>query len=758
MELLKKDITLGFYNDTGLINLPVSQYDTERVISIAFTNDGKRFALPENTSVFLKAVKPDGKQINTDEWCSIQEGRAIIKVAKQLSAVPGIVKCELVLSDSTGKQYTSSHFNIVVSKSVHNDENLTSSDTYKNIIDVLLELETLKKDLVYRKDKDQPGGVPSLDENAKIPRHELYDANLDQPGAVRLVDSTESASVTEAATPNSVKMIRDALQSHTDDTGNPHAVTKEQVGLGNADNTSDADKPVSTAQRDAIDTSLLEAKSYTDVHTENGTIHVSAEEKNRWDDACEALNSEISRATETETEIADHLAREVARLDEVTSRVTYGICTTAAETASKTVVCDGFRFTDGAEITVKFTAANLAANPTLNVNDTGEKPIYYRGRPIFAKYLAADSTYAFRYNGAQYELVGDIDSGNGASAEEIGVLENLLTQDRQNLVAAINSLTLSYAETMAILGGVKAITVTLDAADDANVEGQTVTLRNVTTGEETSQSYADGGIAFAVYGDMPYDITVDALSHHITPDPVRICLSDTDTGAVHLPYRVNALNDLPWAKIAEYAETGRAAALFSLHDAKEVDLTDGNKITVEIIGFDHDILTDSEEQTAGITFAMKNCLKKDFTMNTTNTNVGGWKDSEMRSRRITEEFYDLLPPDMQSALKQVDKQTSAGNNSTAIDTTADNVFLLSSVETGVTGLSTPYTQEGTAYPGFSDNASRIKHSDTDNSACTWFLRSPYKGNTTGFKTINQSGADSNATANTTQGLVVGFCV
>ncbi len=102
MELLSKDITLGFYNDTGIINLPVSQYDTERVISIAFTNDGKRFSIPENTYVFLKAVKPDGKQIDTDEWCSIQDNRVAIKVSKQLTAVPGTVKCELVLSDNTG--------------------------------------------------------------------------------------------------------------------------------------------------------------------------------------------------------------------------------------------------------------------------------------------------------------------------------------------------------------------------------------------------------------------------------------------------------------------------------------------------------------------------------------------------------------------------------------------------------------------------------------------------------------------------------
>ena len=38
------------------------------------------------------------------------------------------------------------------------------------------------------------------------------------------------------------------LTAHTGNTSNPHSVTKAQVGLGNVDNTSDADKPVSTAQ------------------------------------------------------------------------------------------------------------------------------------------------------------------------------------------------------------------------------------------------------------------------------------------------------------------------------------------------------------------------------------------------------------------------------------------------------------------------------------------------------------------------------
>lgn len=43
------------------------------------------------------------------------------------------------------------------------------------------------------------------------------------------------------------------LAAHIADTANPHAVTKAQVGLGNADNTSDASKPVSTATQTALD-------------------------------------------------------------------------------------------------------------------------------------------------------------------------------------------------------------------------------------------------------------------------------------------------------------------------------------------------------------------------------------------------------------------------------------------------------------------------------------------------------------------------
>ena len=60
----------------------------------------------------------------------------------------------------------------------------------------------------------------------------------------------------------------------------------------------------------------------------------------------------------------------------------YGTCSTAKGTAAKTVTLQSgssFVLKTGVTIAVKFTNANTIANPTLNVNNTGAKPIYRYG-------------------------------------------------------------------------------------------------------------------------------------------------------------------------------------------------------------------------------------------------------------------------------------------------------------------------------------------------------------------------------------------
>ena len=56
-----------------------------------------------------------------------------------------------------------------------------------------------------------------------------------------------------SATQTALDNIEASLDSHVDDKSNPHEVTKSQVGLSNVDNTSDLNKPISTATQDALD-------------------------------------------------------------------------------------------------------------------------------------------------------------------------------------------------------------------------------------------------------------------------------------------------------------------------------------------------------------------------------------------------------------------------------------------------------------------------------------------------------------------------
>lgn len=94
----------------------------------------------------------------------------------------------------------------------------------------------------------------------------------------------------------------------------------------------------------------------------------------------------------------------------------YGTCSTAAATAAKTVAVTGFTLAAGARVTIKFTITNTAANPTLNINGTGAKAVYYKGTAISAGYLAANKVYEFVYDGTNYVLVGDVDTNTTYSA------------------------------------------------------------------------------------------------------------------------------------------------------------------------------------------------------------------------------------------------------------------------------------------------------------------------------------------------------
>lgn len=87
------------------------------------------------------------------------------------------------------------------------------------------------------------------------------------------------------------------------------------------------------------------------------------------------------------------------------SKLSYGTCSTAAETAAKTVAITGFSLVKGATVTVSFTNSNTAANPTLNVNSTGAKNIRMNGANLTVMdSWSAGETVVFTYDGSYWAM------------------------------------------------------------------------------------------------------------------------------------------------------------------------------------------------------------------------------------------------------------------------------------------------------------------------------------------------------------------
>lgn len=144
-------------------------------------------------------------------------------------------------------------------------------------------------------------------------------------------------------------------------------------------------------------------------------------------------------------------------------------------------------------------------------------------------------------------------------------------------------------------------------------------------------------------------------------------------------------------------------------------------------------------------------------MNSTDTNVGGWTSSARRTW-CNNVFFGALPSSIQSLVKNVDKKTSAGNQSSTINTDSDKVFLLSEIE--IFGTTTNSASgEGTQYPYFETTTNRYKKpAHNANDGANWWERSPRVSRTDRFCFISSVGNASNVNASSTYGLAPAFCL
>lgn len=200
---------------------------------------------------------------------------------------------------------------------------------------------------------------------------------------------------------------------------------------------------------------------------------------------------------------------------------------------------------------------------------------------------------------------------------------------------------------------------------------------------------------------------------------------------------------------------GAEEVWWDIGDEKDITLSDGETITLQIYDFLHDDKPDGTK--APLTIGMKHIMEATAKMNNTDTNVGGWEESQMRTATLPA-IFDKLPSALKAIICEVSKKTSAGNKSTNIVITADKLFLFSAVETGAKDDGV-YLSEGTKYPVFTYEDTRIKSKRNEPGGYwNWWLRSPYVDDATEFQEINYYGHASEYMAGYNEGVAFGFCI
>lgn len=208
--------------------------------------------------------------------------------------------------------------------------------------------------------------------------------------------------------------------------------------------------------------------------------------------------------------------------------------------------------------------------------------------------------------------------------------------------------------------------------------------------------------------------------------------------------------DSTWAQIIEACQKNKVPETWVVGSQKTMTIN-GADYAIDIIGKNHDTYT--KGGTAPLTFQMHDCYSGSYVMNSSSTNAGGWTGCAIRAERLPA-ILALMPIEVQAGIKEVNKLTSAGSQSSTINTTADKLFLLSEIEIfGETIRSV--SGEGTQYDYYKAGNSKVKHENGN--TVNWWERSPADGDSVAFCSVDNSGYADTSWASGSDAVSFAFC-
>ena len=206
-----------------------------------------------------------------------------------------------------------------------------------------------------------------------------------------------------------------------------------------------------------------------------------------------------------------------------------------------------------------------------------------------------------------------------------------------------------------------------------------------------------------------------------------------------------------WAKIIKACQNKEVPETWTVGSQKAMTI-DGTAYVIDIIGKGHDDYADGSGK-APLTFQMHDCYSALKDMNSNNTNVGGWTSCAMRSTHLPA-ILALMPTEVQNGIREMNKLTSAGSSNSAINTTADKLFLLSEIEI-FGSVSYSKSGEGTQYDYYKAGNSKVKN--YFGRAHSWGERSPAAIAFSGFCIVKSNGNGTIGNSNDETGVSFGFC-
>ena len=214
-----------------------------------------------------------------------------------------------------------------------------------------------------------------------------------------------------------------------------------------------------------------------------------------------------------------------------------------------------------------------------------------------------------------------------------------------------------------------------------------------------------------------------------------------------------------WSTIAANVKSGNTSK-YNVGDTKEVDLGDLGIHTVRISNMSECTNGETSETACGFVVEFADIITKQK-FNSTNTNKGGWKDSEMRTY-INGAIYNAIPSDLQNVIAST-KVISGHGNTTGEENfeTQDKLYLLNAQEVwngnnydtsvGTSKQLDYYKNQGVTTSSYAGAKKQYNGSNS-----YWWLRSACFYYTNNFLTVSYDGDWGSYNADSSAGVSPAF--